>query len=77
MTPQQAYEEDVRRMPQYYDGSNRPAWDTLCAITRWSWERNPTPRDWTMGYPMGDERDNGRLITAERIILDKKRRGLT
>lgn len=40
-----AYEEDVRRFPCYQDGGIRPNWDELSDITRESWERNPTPRE--------------------------------
>lgn len=41
---QRAYEEDVRRQPNYPDGSARVPWDRLSPISRESWERNPTPR---------------------------------
>lgn len=46
-----AYEEDVRRKPKYhprYDGTVLPRvpWGELGAIERWSWEKNPTPRNW-------------------------------
>ena len=40
-----AYEEDCRRHPRYHDGSPRRAWDDLSEHARWSWERNPTPRE--------------------------------
>lgn len=44
-TPGQiAYEEDVRRRPNYPDGGPRPPWSRLDELTQWSWERNPTPR---------------------------------
>lgn len=52
MTPgQQAYEEDVRRQPNYHprvDGTVLPRvpWSELSAIAKWSWEKNPTPREW-------------------------------
>ena len=47
MTPgQNAYEEDCRRRPMYDDGTRRPAWDNLDQLSRDSWERNPTTRDW-------------------------------
>jgi len=39
-----AYEADVREMPTYHDGAPRVPWERLCAIARWSWERNPSPR---------------------------------
>lgn len=51
-TPGQiAYEEDVSRKPFYHpraDGTVVPRlpWDQLGAFERWSWEKNPTPRDW-------------------------------
>jgi hypothetical protein len=54
-TPGQiAYETDCARKPFYHprvDGiliARRP-WDQLGAIERWSWERNPTPRQWGRG----------------------------
>ena len=52
MTPgEQAYEEDVARQPRYWpcvDGTRLPRrpWAELGAIERWSWEKNPTPRNW-------------------------------
>lgn len=46
MTPQQAYEEDCRRRPNYSDGTPRKPWDALGALEQWSWQRNPTPREW-------------------------------
>lgn len=39
-----AYEADVREKPLYHDGTERPGWDRLDEIRRWSWEQNPTPR---------------------------------
>jgi hypothetical protein len=44
MTPQEAYESDLKITPTYHDGTARPSWERLSAIARWSWERNPTPR---------------------------------
>jgi len=45
-TPGQlAYQEDVRRCPQYHDGTPRKAWSQLCEVAKWSWERNPVPRN--------------------------------
>ena len=41
---QQAYERDVARTPLYHDGQPRRSWQDICAIARWSWERNPTDR---------------------------------
>lgn len=41
-----AYDEDVRRCPAYHDGAPRPAWEQLDPIAQWSWERNPTPREY-------------------------------
>lgn len=48
-TPGQlAYEEELRRCPNYPDGSPRPAWDDLTSRygewLRKAWEMNPTPR---------------------------------
>lgn len=42
---QRAYEEDVRRCPNYHDGAARHTWAQLDAICKWSWERDPTPRE--------------------------------
>lgn len=41
---QVAYEEDLRRKPNYPDGSNRKPWRQLDSVAQQSWERNPTPR---------------------------------
>ncbi len=41
-----AYEADVQARPLYFDGKPRRAWDQLDEPVRWSWERNPTPRNW-------------------------------
>ena len=52
MTPgQKAYEEDVQRKPFYHPRVNgavlpRVPWGELSAIAKWSWEKNPTPREW-------------------------------
>ena len=51
MTPGQiAYLEDCRRAPLYL-GASRPikrrAWSDLAAYERATWERNPTPREYT------------------------------
>jgi hypothetical protein len=52
MTPgQTAYEEDVRRKPNYHprvDGTvvPRKTWDELDMVVQRSWELNPTPREW-------------------------------
>ena len=43
-----AYNEDVRRRPTYHTGEPRPAWATLEAYAKQSWERNPTPREWSI-----------------------------
>ncbi|WP_439372969.1 hypothetical protein [Bradyrhizobium sp. DASA03120] len=44
-TPGQlAYETDVEAKPTYDDGSPRRAWESLDAVVKRSWERNPTPR---------------------------------
>ncbi|CAB5187322.1 hypothetical protein UFOVP165_31 [uncultured Caudovirales phage] len=45
-----AYNEDARRRPTYDTGEPRAAWATLDVAVQWSWERNPTPRDWTAPY---------------------------
>jgi len=41
-----AYEEDCKRRPYYDVGIKRKAWDELGPIEKWSWEKNPTPREW-------------------------------
>jgi len=41
-----AYNEDVRRRPTYHTGERRPSWAQLATYAKWSWERNPTPRDY-------------------------------
>ena len=46
MTGKEAYEEDVRRSPLYHDGSPRKVWDQLSEAVQWSWNRNPTPREY-------------------------------
>lgn len=43
---QQAYERDVAKAPRYHDGQPRRAWQDIGAIAQWSWERNPTDREW-------------------------------
>jgi hypothetical protein len=43
---QTAYELDCLRAPRYHDKTERAAWDRLPEYARWSWERNPTPRDY-------------------------------
>lgn len=46
-TPGQlAYEEDCRRKPVYPNGGQRIPWDRLPDHAQWSWERDPTPREW-------------------------------
>lgn len=41
---QSAYMRDVAKCPNYHTGQARPSWERLDAVTRWSWERNPTDR---------------------------------
>lgn len=46
---QLAYEEDCRRMPTYRGNGKttpRPQWEDLPSYAKWSWEKNPTPREW-------------------------------
>ncbi len=43
----QAYDEDVRRHPNYSDGHPRKKWQELGDVEQWSWVRNPTPRSWS------------------------------
>lgn len=45
-TPGQiAYEAEVAKWPNHYDGAPRRAWGALPDWIRVTWERNPTPRD--------------------------------
>jgi hypothetical protein len=46
-----AYNEDVRRRPTYDKGAPRPTWAQLDAWVKQSWERDPTPREWTQAAP--------------------------
>ena len=41
---QVAYENDLLITPNYPDGAARRQWNQLDDVTKWSWERNPTPR---------------------------------
>jgi hypothetical protein len=41
-----SYETDCQRAPRYHDGTPRKAWGELPEHAKWSWERNPTPRDY-------------------------------
>lgn len=43
---QLAYEADVTARPRYDDGTARKRWTELCEVARYSWDRNPTPRNW-------------------------------
>lgn len=45
MNGREAYEQDVRGCPLYHDGSPRVGWNQLCEVARYSWDRNPTPRN--------------------------------
>lgn len=57
MTAREAYEEDVRRCPNYpkdvCGGGRRPTWDELSDWGKESWRRNPTPRE----YPAKESTD--------------------
>jgi len=33
------YEADCQKTPFYHDGTKRPAWHRLEALSRWSWDR--------------------------------------
>jgi hypothetical protein len=44
MTAREAYEEDVRRCPEYWGGGARKSWDELPEFVKDTWRRNPTPR---------------------------------
>lgn len=41
-----AYEADVAARPAYDDGTPRKGWERLCDAAKWSWERDPRPREW-------------------------------
>lgn len=43
-TGREAYEDDVRRDPLFFDKTPRPSWEGLCDVARYSWNRNPTRR---------------------------------
>lgn len=43
---QVAYEIDLTRKPTYHDGQPRKTWAQLDEHARWSWNRNPTPRNY-------------------------------
>jgi hypothetical protein len=61
-TPGQiAYEEDCNRCPNYHTGQPRKAWHELGKPEQMTWERNPTPRDFS--NPM-------ELVGATEIILE-------
>lgn len=45
-----AYNEDVRRRPYYDGGTPRRSWAQLDDHAKQSWERDPTPREWTAPY---------------------------
>lgn len=36
---QTAYEMDIQQRPTYHDGKQRPSWDALSDIAKWSWGR--------------------------------------
>jgi hypothetical protein len=45
-TPGQiAYEAELVYCPNYHDGSPRCPWEKLADYAKWSWEKNPTPRE--------------------------------
>jgi hypothetical protein len=46
-----AYETDCERKPLYHDGTARQPWDRLPDYAQWSWNRNPTPRDYSRHSP--------------------------
>lgn len=45
-----AYNEDLRHQPTYHTGERRPAWAALETYAKQSWERDPTPREWTVPF---------------------------
>ena len=34
-----AYEADLKIRPTYHDGTPRKAWEQLCSVARYSWEK--------------------------------------
>lgn len=42
---QLAYEKELLTCPNYHDGMPRRAWGKLPDYAKWSWEKNPTPRE--------------------------------
>lgn len=38
----EAYAASLAIVPNYHDGTLRPAWEQLSDIARWSWERAPS-----------------------------------
>ncbi len=43
-TGKEAYEDDVRKRPNYENGQRRPKWEDLRETAQYSWNRNPTAR---------------------------------
>lgn len=56
MAAKAVYEEDVRRWPNYDNGEPRKTWEQLSEISRWSWIRDPRPRDLKRKTGREDER---------------------
>lgn len=42
-----AYEQDCKARPTYMGDKPRCTWEQLDPVAQASWERNPTPRDWS------------------------------
>jgi hypothetical protein len=38
-TGREDYERDLAATPNYHDGTQRPSWDQLSDLAKWSWER--------------------------------------
>lgn len=36
-----AYEADLKRNPNYHNGTPRPSWDAIGEVAKWSWSRGP------------------------------------
>jgi hypothetical protein len=62
---QRAYEEDVRRRPLHHDGSPRRPWSVISDVAKWSWERDPSPRDWSQGTKVATPEDHQSIATPE------------
>lgn len=63
---QLAYEEEIRIIPTYPDGGQRPTWNQLCSAARDSWERHPIITD-TARRIRGEKYHAERFLKAEDL----------